>query len=449
MHGAPSGEPGEYSPLKVFANIFIAFVGAGMLGLPYTYSMAGFLETSIILVLAGCACTKAMLMLVQCKYRIVDLCKADQKDRPDATETVRELATTQEHLLDYGDLAYGAFGKPGWWVVQVSIVLSQVGFCCAYLIFIKENLISIIPSMTATKALVGCLIPLMALVNIRDLSELGVFSLMADFANILAYCEVFFFDFSNIEAHGATGKASNLVGVPFALGIAIYCYEGAGMVLSLEASMPPEHRKSFPKIFASALFVITGLYIFFGASGYISFGDETEEIITLNLPQGLFPHVVKACLCFSLFFTFPVMMFPVSTMLDKQIAVAASRSKLEKLSLIAGTVLRCGEVALAGVIVTMIPDFASIMGLIGSTCCMLLALIMPGLIHSQLFKSELSASAKLLNHALVLIGLVGCLLGTNDALNRIRASGDEDVVQSAGALIETPPCAIGSDSHAC
>lgn len=72
---------------------------------------------------------------------------------------------------------------------------------------------------------------------------------------------------------------------------------------------PPEHRKSFPKIFSLALFVITGLYIFFGASGYVSFGDETEEIITLNLPPGLFPHIVKACLCFSLFFTFPDMRF--------------------------------------------------------------------------------------------------------------------------------------------
>ena len=60
---------------------------------------------------------------------------------------------------------------------------------------------------------------------------------MADFANILAYCVVFWFDFTNIEEHGVSGKASNLVGVPFALGIAIYCYEGAGMVLALEASM--------------------------------------------------------------------------------------------------------------------------------------------------------------------------------------------------------------------
>ena len=36
-----------------------------------------------------------------------------------------------------------------------------------------------------------------------------------------------------------------------------------------------------------------------------SFGQDTESIITLNLPGGVFPFIVKGCLCFSLFFTYP------------------------------------------------------------------------------------------------------------------------------------------------
>lgn len=104
--------------------------------------MAGIFETSVILVLAGMACTKvrwrvflhheacpsssiaflssssssssslfpptnggtqAMLMLVQCKYRIVELSKADQKDYPDATQTVRpchHLDLSQTKILN-------------------------------------------------------------------------------------------------------------------------------------------------------------------------------------------------------------------------------------------------------------------------------------------------------------------------------------------------------------
>ena len=55
----------------------------------------------------------------------------------------------------------------------------------------------------------------------------------------------------------------------------------------------PEHRKDFPKLFKTAIAAITVLYIVFGVSGYISFGDETEKIITLNLPPGHFPSLVK------------------------------------------------------------------------------------------------------------------------------------------------------------
>ena len=38
------------------------------------------------------------------------------------------------------------------------------------------------------------------------------------------------------------------------------------------------------------------------------------------MPPGVFPTLIKSCLCFSLYFTFPIMMFPVSTLLEKQLS---------------------------------------------------------------------------------------------------------------------------------
>lgn len=37
-HGG-GGHGGPYSPLRCFGNIFIAFIGAGILGMPYAFSM--------------------------------------------------------------------------------------------------------------------------------------------------------------------------------------------------------------------------------------------------------------------------------------------------------------------------------------------------------------------------------------------------------------------------
>ena len=50
------------------------------------------------------------------------------------------------------------------------------------------------------------------------------------------------------------------------------------------------------------------------------------------------------------------------------------------------TVLRIGLVILSGLIVVVIPNFSTLMALIGSSCCTLLAFIMPGIFHYVLFR---------------------------------------------------------------
>lgn len=44
MHGS-AGPAKEYSFVRTFGNIFISFVGAGVLGLPYAFKMAGVVES--------------------------------------------------------------------------------------------------------------------------------------------------------------------------------------------------------------------------------------------------------------------------------------------------------------------------------------------------------------------------------------------------------------------
>lgn len=78
-----------------------------------------------------------------------------------------------------------------------------------------------------------------------------------------------------------------------------------------------------------------------------SFGAETREIITLNLPHGdgfNAAMLVKICLCFALLFTYPgalcfhfvfassfktaVMMFPVTEMLERKFTRAVRKRKM-------------------------------------------------------------------------------------------------------------------------
>jgi amino acid permease len=42
-------DEGAQSSAKIFANIFISFVGAGVLGLPYAFKEAGVMEGTLIM----------------------------------------------------------------------------------------------------------------------------------------------------------------------------------------------------------------------------------------------------------------------------------------------------------------------------------------------------------------------------------------------------------------
>ncbi|XP_070553065.1 uncharacterized protein [Ptychodera flava] len=348
---------GAKSPVKIFANIFISFIGAGVLGLPYAFREAGVIEGVFIMTVVGALSVKAMLLIIDSKYKILGEIPPGTSERQDSSkkeppkkEAYEGTAVEQEKLMngsdrkediemngfvpsdeqakkdtkpaigdiDYGDVGYHAMGSKGQILVDVTIIVSQTGFCCAYLIFITENLSNFVYEMHMYQWLLILLPPMSLLTMVRKLHKLAIFSLFADFANVTAYAVVFWFDFEHVSKISLHPKTMSFSGLPFFLGIAIYCYEGAGMILSLEASVLKEKRHRFRSIFIFAMFIVTTLYIVFGVCGYLSFGPETENIITLNLPIGLFPAIVKSCLCFSLYFTFPVMMFPVVRLLRRE-----------------------------------------------------------------------------------------------------------------------------------
>ena len=330
--------------------------------------------------------------------------------------------TSVPKSITYSDVGYAAYGGTGRLLVDVSVLVSQIGFCCSYLIFIAQNLASFVYGVSDTQWQLIILVPLFLLTLIPDLSNLSFFSFLAQLSNLFAFLVVFYFDFEHFHlASSEHRKEFSLAGFPFFFAVAIYCYEGAGMILSLEQSVSDEVRPLFRRYFVVTIVCITVGYVLFGTAGYLSFGPETKDIITLNLPQeaGLdFAVIVKSCLCFSLFFTYPVMMFPVTGLLEEKLAGTGYSGRA------AGYIIRASVVGLTGITVQIIPCFSQIMGLIGATCCNFLAFVMPALCHMQLFKKA-NKKAVWFNRLLVATGIVGFVLGTFDWAVKISQPADE------------------------
>ncbi|KAG8230461.1 hypothetical protein J437_LFUL009950 [Ladona fulva] len=402
-----SSDSGARSPLKIVANIFISFIGAGVLGLPYAFKESGILEGITILTTVAVISVKAMIMIIDCKEEILrhkSLCNINVRPKVKVSEICLpsgdrvelklpllnysddndELEITSKEssdpLMTYGDVGYYALGDRGRGLIDAVVLISQIGFCCAYLIFIMENLSQFFPSLSHYQWLLIILPPLFFLTLLRHLSKLAVFSIFAQITNLFAFSVVFWFDFEHFNAIKFHPKEFSLKGFPFFFAVSIYCYEGAGMILSLEHSLAVAVRHKFNNYFVSTIIGVTLLYICFGASGYLSFGPETSDIITFNLPKsnGLnFANMVTFCLCVSLFLTYPIMIFPAIQLLEARY--------LPSNDVIKGNALRFFIVSLTGMIVIAVPNFGNLMALVGATCCTLLAFILPGILHLYIF----------------------------------------------------------------
>jgi proton-coupled amino acid transporter len=84
--------------------------------------------------------------------------------------------------------------------------------------------------------------------------------------------------------------------IPFAFGVAVFCFEGFSMTSALESSMA--ERGKFRWVISQAVVGIICVYSCFGVCGYLAYGEATKDIITLNLPNS---SAVKVSAIFVIF----------------------------------------------------------------------------------------------------------------------------------------------------
>ncbi|KAJ8754537.1 hypothetical protein K2173_005698 [Erythroxylum novogranatense] len=402
-----SSSTGSSSALKTLGNIIVSIVGTGVLGLPFAFKIAGWFAGLLGVVIAGIATYYCMLLLVQCRDKFAP----------------KEL--TNQETKTYGDLGYESLGKTGRYLTESLIFLSQCGGSVAYLVFIGQNLSSIFKGQgLGFSSFIFLLVPIeIALSWISSLSALAPFSIFADVCNLLAMGIVIKEDVENIlrgefKLNDRKAFTSNIGGLPFAGGMAVFCFEGFGMTLALESSM--KERGRFPSLLGKAFSGITFVYVLFGFSGYMAYGDETREIITLNLPHNWSTTAVQAGLCLGLLFTFPIMLHPIHEIAEGKLR---SREWFKKHFSSGGGNLtpmgKCGIYACRSILIvalavlaSFIPGFAMFASLVGSTVCALISFVLPAVFHLRLLGSSLHRWQRALDYFILICGLLFAAYGS-------------------------------------
>lgn len=400
-----TGKPAVLSSqLKTFANVFIAIVGAGVLGLPYTFMRTGWLTSLIMVFLVSLLTYHGMMLLVRTRKKIED-----------------SSVCSSAKIASFGDLGFAVCGSFGRFAVDLMIVLSQAGFCVGYLIFIGTTLANLFSSSLALAAaspkllgvsaksvyIWGCFPFQLGLNSIPSLTLLAPLSIFADVVDLAAMGLVMVEDALIFTKHMPPVEAFGTFSTFFyGLGVAVYSFEGIGMALPLESEM--KDKSKFGRILAVTMVFIAAMYGAFATMGYFAFGSDTKDIITANMGTGLMSTLVQLGLCVNLFFTFPLMMNPVYEVFERRFWEGRYCIWLRWILVLA-----------VSLIALFVPNFADFLSLVGSSTCCVLGFVLPALFHYLTFKDEMSRKRAGFDVAMIMLGIFFGVSGTYFSLQEI------------------------------
>jgi proton-coupled amino acid transporter len=290
---------GTTSTIKAFLIMLKAFVGTGILFLPKGFSNGGLSFSVLMLIVFG-------IYSYYCYYLLV----------------VSKNAAKVSSFGDIGAKFCGPWMKK---LITFSLILTQIGFAGAYIIFTTENLGAFVRNSTSLKFSAGAFFFLQTIIFIplsfiRNVSKLSLTSLLANFFILSGLIIVLFFTANEIFYNGTKPIELFINESQFSLfiGTAIFAFEGIGLIIPIQDSM--RHPEKFPMVLAMVLITITILMVLIATMGYLAYGEDIQTVILLNLPQtNFFVQLIQFFYSLAILLSTPLQIFPVIGLIEKLI----------------------------------------------------------------------------------------------------------------------------------
>ncbi|XP_037657563.1 proton-coupled amino acid transporter 1 isoform X2 [Choloepus didactylus] len=382
------GESNSTTWFQTLIHLLKGNIGTGLLGLPLAVKNAGILLGPLSLLVIGIVAVHCMGILVKCAHHF---CRRLNKP-----------------FVDYGDtVMYGLESSPTSWlrnhahwgrhIVDFFLIVTQLGFCCVYFVFLADNFKQVIeaangttnnchnnetviltPTMDSRLYMLTFLPFLVLLVFVRNLRALSVFSMLANITMLVSL---------------------------------VMIYQFIVQVLPLENKM--KDPRKFPLILYVGMTIITILYISLGCLGYLQFGVNIQGSITLNLPNCWLYQSVKLLYSIGIFFTYALQFYVPAEII---VPFFVSRAP-DHCELVVDLFVRTALVCVTCVLAILIPRLDLVISLVGSVSSSALALIIPPLLEILTFYPEGLSPLTIVKDALIsILGFVGFVVGTYEAL---------------------------------
>ncbi|XP_077862168.1 proton-coupled amino acid transporter 1-like, partial [Saccoglossus kowalevskii] len=273
-------------------------------------------------------------------------------------------------------------------LVNAFLILTQLGFCCVYFVFMADNLQQVYENFYGDKTppvQVFVVILLLPVYLIREI-------------------------INKTHTDKALVYVAGISDLPIFFGSAIYAFEGIGVVLPLENKM--KYPNDFKKVLYAGMSLVTGLYLSMGILGYLCFRSSLKDTITLDLPEneGLY-LAVKILFSGAIFVSYGLQFY-----VPVDIIWPTFKNKLpEKYQVFGEYVFRTILVIITLLLAVSIPKLGYFISLVGSLASSALALIFPPILEELTFYKGYSGMSKLRllkNVLIITFGLLGFVTGT-------------------------------------
>ncbi|KAI9693825.1 MAG: neutral amino acid transporter [Bathelium mastoideum] len=338
-----------------------SFVGTGVLFLPRAFYNGGMVFSNVVL-----------LAVAVLSYYCFCLLTATRR-------------TVGHSFGEMGNVLFGSWLK---FLINFSLVLSQVGFVSAYIVFVSENLHAFFLAVSRCQwdidlrwFIFGQMLIFMPISLIRQIHNLEKFVLVADALIVLGLVYLYYYDFSTLIAnHWTTDIVQfNRDTWTLLIGTAIFTFEGIGLVIPIQSSMKDPAK--FPRVLGLVMIGITVIFLSSGAFSYAAFGSHTKTVILLNMPQDdAFVETVQFLYSIAILLSTPLQIFPAIEIAAQQCFSKSGKYnpwiKWQKNFFRFFVVAVCTLIAWVGA-----GDLDKFVSLVGSFACIPLVFIYPPMLH--------------------------------------------------------------------
>lgn len=350
-------QSGTGSPTGAAMLLLKSFVGTGVLFLPRAFLNGGMLFSNLVLLAVAGLSYTCFVLLVSTRLAVE---------------------------ASFGDMGFHLYGNWMRNLINFSLVISQIGFSSAYIVFVSENLQAFILAVSNCRSYIDIkymilmqMVIFLPLSLYRNINHIQKLALVADAFILLGLVYLYYYDIFTIVDQGGISDIANFNSKDWTLfiGTAIFTFEGIGLVIPIQSGM--KDPKKFPKVLGIVMIIITVVFLSAGALSYAAFGSQTKTVVLLNMPQdNKFVNGVQFIYSLAILLSTPLQIYPAIEITSQQLFSRTGKYnpyvKWKKNFFRFSMVMFCAMLAWAGA-----GDLDKFVSLVGSFACIPLVFIYP------------------------------------------------------------------------